>query len=180
MREHERHHATAIDKAIAKYGSGSFAVEVVDTAETVDELNRKEREWIAFYDCIAPKGYNLCEGGDNTQGFHHREESRRKMSESKSRKYKGAANPFYGKQHSEESKRRMSETHKGMAHLTTEQVDNLRKSHYRAKVRNVETGEVFDSVQDAANAYGVKATHITRVCRGKRKTTGGFHWEYAA
>ena len=61
-----------------------------------------------------------------------------------------------------------------MVHLTDEQVTNLRKPHHTVKVLNVETGEVFNSVKAAAEKYGLKDTHITRVCKGKRKRTGGF------
>ena len=62
--------------------------------------------------------------------------------------------------------------------MTADQVERLRMSHHTVKVRNVETGEVFNSVKEAAREYNLKETHITRVCKGKRKTTGGFHWCY--
>lgn len=65
-----------------------------------------------------------------------------------------------------------------MAHFTDEQVANLGKSHHTVKVLNVETGEVFDSVKAAAEKYGLKDTHITHVCKGKRKRTRRFQWEY--
>lgn len=177
--EHCRHSSTAIDAAIAKYGIESFDVEQIDTAETIEELNEKEIYWIQFYSSMAPNGYNLCEGGDNTIGYHHKDISKRKMSVAKSKMYVGEGNPFYGKKHSSESKKKMSEKRKGLAHLTQEQIDTLRASHRTVKVRNIDTGEVFDSVKAAAERYGLKDTHITRVCKGKRKRTGGYRWEYA-
>lgn len=178
MAEHLRHHTTAFDKALQKYGADGFVVEQIDTAETLDELNQKEAYWIRFYGCVLPNGYNMCDGGGNTQGYHHSEESKRKMSKSKATIYIGADNPFHGKKHTEESKQKMSAARKGMAHLTEEQVAKIRLSHHTSKVRNVETDEVFCSIKEAAERYGLKDTHITRVCKGKRKTTGGFHWEY--
>lgn len=38
---------------------------------------------------------------------------------------------------------------------------------------------VFASVHAAFKATGISTSYITRVCNGKRKTTGGFGWEWA-
>ena len=46
------------------------------------------------------------------------------------------------------------------------------------KILCVETGEVFDAIVDAANKYCINAGNIGRVCEGKRKTCGGYHWRY--
>jgi group I intron endonuclease len=48
---------THFARAIRKYGPKNFIVEVIDTAETQDELNRKEQYWIREYDSIR-HGYN--------------------------------------------------------------------------------------------------------------------------
>lgn len=178
IREHARHRFIAIDKAIQKYGIEMFNVEVIDEAKTIDELNEKEIYWIKQFNCIVPNGYNMCNGGDNTIGFHHREESKRKMAESKSKMFIGENNPFYGKTHSEEQKKKWSEARKGLKHLTAEQIKHLRESAYKVKVLCVETGEVFKSIREASLKYNIKETHISRVCRGRRKRTGGFHWRY--
>lgn len=48
------------------------------------------------------------------------------------------------------------------------------------KIRCVETGEVFKNGTLAAKTYGLKnSSHICACCKGKRKTAGGYHWEYA-
>ena len=39
-------------RALDKYGVDSFEWNIIDTAETRDELNRKESYWIEFYDTI--------------------------------------------------------------------------------------------------------------------------------
>lgn len=178
MEEHKRHNKTAVDLAIQKYGIENFRVEQIDSASSIEELNEKEIYWIEYYNCLIPNGYNMCNGGSNTNGYHHREDSKKKMSVKKSMMYVGEGNPFYNKKHSEKSKMRMSEKRKGLAHLTDEQIMNLRKSHYTVNVRNIETGMIFSSIKEAATYYGLKETHITRVCKGKRKTTGGYHWCY--
>ena len=46
------------------------------------------------------------------------------------------------------------------------------------KVLCVETGIEFDSVTQAAEVVGCSISNLSNVLKGKRKTTGGFHWEY--
>lgn len=52
--------------SILKYGIENFKVEILCQCETIEELNKKEKELIALYgsDDYA-KGYNIEEGGDN-------------------------------------------------------------------------------------------------------------------
>lgn len=44
--EHIRHNYIIVDKAIHKYGIDSFVVEIVDSASSLKELDKKEQEWI--------------------------------------------------------------------------------------------------------------------------------------
>lgn len=176
MDEHIRHNYIVVDKAIRKYGIDSFVVEVVDSASSIEELDKKEQEWIEKCDCLLPKGYNQTFGGSTSKGFHHRDESKQKMSISKSEAYKGEGNPFYGKKHSEESKAKMSRSRKGRV-LSEEWKEKIGKAQ-RKKVINLDTDEVFDSVKSAAEHYNLKDTHIVRVCKGKRKKTGNYRWSY--
>lgn len=178
MKEHLRHRTTYFDKAYRKSNIDNFKVEIIDRAENIEELNKKEKYWINYFKCLIPNGYNMCEGGENTMGFHHREESKKKMSITKSKMYLGENNPFYNKTHSEEQRKKWSKLRKGMSHLTEEQKIKLKESHFTKKVINVDTKEIFSSVKEAAEKYNLKATHISRVCNGKRKRTGGFKWKY--
>lgn len=178
MKEHYRHDFIVIDKALKKYGTDSFLIEVIDNANDINELNEKEKYWIYKLNTLAPNGYNQCFGGDNSCGFHYRDESKNKMSESKKNKYQGIGNPFYSKKHSYESKLKMNSKRKGMSHLNEEQVKHLRESHFVRTVKNIDTGEVFDSIKEASERYRINPTHITRVCKGRRKMTGGYRWEY--
>lgn len=174
--EHKRKKKALISQAIKKYGINNFDVEVIDSAKTIDDLNKKEIQWINHYNSLTPNGYNQCEGGGNTSGYNHKEESKLKMSEAKSGMYLGENNPFYGKTHSEESKQKMSAARAGRT-LTDEWKKKIGKSCQK-KVVNIDTGEVFESVKSAAEKYDLKDTHISRVCKGKGKTTGGFRWKY--
>ncbi len=56
---------TYFGKALQKYGESSFDWEVIDTAETQNELDEKASYWIEFYQCTDPQhGYNLKGGGE--------------------------------------------------------------------------------------------------------------------
>lgn len=46
------------------------------------------------------------------------------------------------------------------------------------KVKCIETGEVFNSAIEAANAKGWSFSSISRVCSGYRKTIKNTHWIY--
>ena len=176
MEEHVRKNSIPVDKDIEKYGIENFDIKVIDVATNEEELNDKEKLWIRKLNCMLPKGYNQTFGGKTTKGFTHREQSKEKMSKAKSKLYVGSGNPFFGKRHSEESKEKMSKARKGRK-LTTEWKEKIGLAQ-RKKVINLDTGEVFDSIKSAAVHYELKETHITRVCKGKRKTTGGFRWAY--
>ena len=146
--EHQRKKNSLIGKAIKRYGIESFTIESIETVTTIEMLNNREIYWIKHFKCMIPNGYNQCEGGNNTIGYVHREESKQKMSEQRK-----------GRTLSEEWKRKIGES-------------------CQKKVVNLDTGEIFDSVKSASQKYNLKDTHISRVCKGKRKTTGGFRWQY--
>lgn len=46
-------------------------------------------------------------------------------------------------------------------------------------VRCKETGMVFNSITEASAKTGADLTKIILVCKKQRRTSGGFHWEYA-
>ena len=45
-------------------GIENFWYEIIETTENYDE---REAYWIAYYDCMLPKGYNKLSGGDGAQ-----------------------------------------------------------------------------------------------------------------
>lgn len=46
------------------------------------------------------------------------------------------------------------------------------------KVLCVETGIVFESVNEASRKTSIFHYNISMVCNGKRKTAGGYHWKF--
>ena len=74
---------------------------------------------------------------------------------------KGENNPFYGKHHTEESRKKMSTPIIGT---------------------NLKTGETreFVGAREASRVLGLDFSSITKCCKGKLKSTGGWRFEYAA
>jgi group I intron endonuclease len=96
--------------AIQKYGWDNFEHIILFENLTEAEAKTKERELIAeYHTCVYdnPKmGYNMTMGGEGLLGHIHSEETKRKMSESRS----GENNPWYGKHLPEETKKKLSES----------------------------------------------------------------------
>lgn len=108
--------------------------------------------------------------------------------------FSGERNPNYGRKHTEEARRKMSEANIGH-HPSEETKQKISRSMMGKfvgrprpegggrppkKVLCVETGEVFDSVADAARAKDIykSKSNISAACKGKFKQCGGYHWEY--
>ena len=62
---------THLGRAIKKYGVESFSFEIIDTADSIAELNEKEIKYIAKYSSIMPNGFNIESGGRNAPMAEH-------------------------------------------------------------------------------------------------------------
>lgn len=52
-------------KALQEFGKNNFICELIDTAESLGELNSKEEYWVEFYQSRNPLiGYNVKKGGE--------------------------------------------------------------------------------------------------------------------
>lgn len=67
---------------------------------------------------------------------------------------------FLGRKHSEQSK------------------EKSRASQHKKQVYCVQLDKVFAGIHIAAKELSLHQCHITECCQGKRKTTGGYHWQY--
>lgn len=55
--------------------------------------------------------------------------------------------------------------------------ERIRQAHNK-KIRCVELDRIFNSQKEAAAELGLDQGNISRVCRGKANTTGGYHFEF--
>lgn len=65
-------------RALRKYGVENFKYEIIDTADTYEELNKKEIYYIQKFNTLVPNGYNVIDGGNNALRPHS-EETKRKL-----------------------------------------------------------------------------------------------------
>ena len=153
-------------KAIEEYGKDAFVIEQIDNGNNREELNRKEIAWIKRENSITPHGYNVDKGG---YSIEYSEESKRRMSQNHA-DVKGKNNPMYGKQHSGKTRKLISDR------LTGKYTGKTSFNH-RAVI-NLDTGERFDTATEAANAYGVTVSTLTKTCRGVQKRTANCRWAF--
>lgn len=46
------------------------------------------------------------------------------------------------------------------------------------KVRCIEKDVIYEALREAERQLGIPTTNISKACKGKIKTAGGYHWEY--
>ena len=166
--------------AIIKYGWNNFEHFVLLDNLTLEQANYYEKIFIALFDTTNPeKGYNVALGGNN---IIHSEETRKKISEHHA-DFSGEKHPMWGKHHSKETKELIRQKALGRkaSNETKEKISKATKgsNNPRAKqVQCIETELIFNTVKEASQFYNVDNSSICKVCNGKQKTAGGYHWKY--
>lgn len=208
-REHGLSYNSHLLNAIEKYGFKAFEViEEFDIAYSKEELDELEIKYIKEFNCINPNGYNHQEGGKShkldeetrqkistkNKGKVRSEEAKKRISEGRkgikfteehvknmslSRKGKrcseetknklriansGENNYFFGKHFTEEHKKHLSEAHKGQNGIP---------------IYCEEFEEVRSSASEWGKQLGINRASITNCCKGRRKSTHGYHFHYA-
>lgn len=138
--------------SIQKYGWDNFKHEILKDNLSKEEANYWEKYYIKEWDLLNPnKGYNHKEGGE---GGKLSEESKMKISKNHSRYW-------LGRKHSEEYI-----------------FERRKNANNCKKIICIETQRIFNSMAEASREMNLSYSHITEVCNNKRKTTGGYHFEY--
>ena len=123
-----------------------WKVDIVFDNLSWEDACKKEIELIKKYgriDLGTGTLVNLTDGGDGSLGFKHSEKTKLKMS--KTRK---------GRKHTEE-------------HKSKTKISMLGKNC--KKIINTETGEIFKSVEEAANSIGISRVALSLKLTGKSK-----------
>ena len=101
--------------SIRKYGKASFVWEIIDVANTLDDLNAKEKQWVQYYRTEGVVVYNNREAGGNKT---HSPESIEKMKAAQKLRHattkvggwkRQDGGPMKGKKHNNETKEKMSQ-----------------------------------------------------------------------
>lgn len=163
--------------AIKKYGWDKFEHEIICENLTKEQACTAEIELIAYYNANDPEfGYNLSSGGESGSGVKCTDQKKEKIRNSRL----GEKHWFYGKHLSEEHRRKIGEKIKGKS---VSEETKLKQKAIATKLRGksvicVETDIIYPSTAEAARLTNINRTGIIHVLRGKRKTAGGYHWEY--
>lgn len=176
--------------SIKKYGWDNFSHEILFENLSKEEACNIEKQLIKEYNTQDKKyGYNVLEGGTapilpeeicnkisnalkgnkNGLGKPCSEEKKKKISQSQK-----------GRKLSEEHKKKLSLAKKGKKGnpCSEETKKKISDSHFKKQVLCVELNKVFPSIQECARQLKLHATFICKCCKGKLKTTGGFHFKY--
>nr|UWI13312.1 MAG: GIY-YIG catalytic domain protein [Bacteriophage sp.] len=163
-----------IHRSMAKYGEENFTLEIIDFADTYEELKEKEKYWIKQYDSMnREKGYNLTEGGDGTFGRMHSEETKDKIRQK-----------AIGRKVSEETKKKMSEAQKKYKDAHKAHADAIRVLNQKAVVAYDLEGNIveeFNTTKECAEKYNTSSTTIKYYCRSEQpKVAKKFNiiWRY--
>lgn len=77
-----------------KYGTENFDFQIIDMAESKEDLDVKEIYWIKELNAMIPQGYNIREGG--SRGLLAKS-SKQKISKANKGRFVGENNPGYGR-----------------------------------------------------------------------------------
>ena len=152
------YHAAPFYKEIKRVGWHNIKHEILYSNLTVEQACDLEKIVIADFDSANPeKGYNIQKGG----GYNgrHTEETKKKISQSESLKYK-----------SPEHRKHLSESKQGTKHPQARPV-----YQYDIDGRFLKK---WDYMNEAAKALGASRGAISAVCHGHQKRASGFIWSY--
>lgn len=168
--------------AIVKYGWDNFSHEIYAKNLSQKVAENIEVELIAHYKANDRRyGYNHTDGGDGTKGFTPSEESRAKMSISRS----GEKNFWYGKNIPEYAKKKMSESRKRLCEnpetlVMMRRVNPNKKTVYQYSPEGTLI-KVWESARQAEKELmpGARMEAVRKCCGGDCKSAYGYIWSYA-
>lgn len=156
---------TRFCEAIAKYGWHNFQHEILYTGLSRKEAEKLEIELISYYKTADKEhGYNTDYGGISKRGFS--DEHKKKISKAS-----------FGKTVSGETRAKMSKMMTGSGNPMYGKKRPIDIFKNRKMVMCVETGVIYESVNDASRKANVQQSDISKAVNGKLKTAGKFHWK---
>ena len=178
----KQHNAdTKFARAIKKYGWENFSHEIIGVVysstrqQLAYDLDDWEMYFIHKYDSYY-NGYNSTQGG--TQGKVVSDDTKLKITQART-----------GTTHTEETKQKISQNSKSGQDSVKQKIANsmsYEKNPRALRVMCKNTGQVFDTIKQAAEWCGLRSTSdIIYCCKGKSKTAGKhpetrerLHWIY--
>ena len=187
-----------LNRAIKKYGRENFKKEIIEWCSSSEEVNNKERFWIAKLDALNPKiAYNIAPGGDG--GFLGEEVSKRVGLKLKGRKLpkevcEKMSKAMKGKKKSKEQIEKIRKALTGRKR-TEKEIENMRKAAlklyeegFESPIQisiyqyDIKTGDFINSYRscsEASRMTGFDRKAINNACLGITKKSNKFIWSRA-
>lgn len=192
--EHLRHldtENTYFHRAIKKYGKENFSWEIIDSeASSLGDLREKETHYIQIYNTLSPNGYNITQGGENPSFENRRDYN---YGNNPSAKpvinlttlivYDSIKRAAEENQVSPESIKKAIKNNTPCCNSLWELYDETKiyntpkkpiSQNSRKKVKNIKTGEIFNSISAAADKYHIARKTVRDSCNGVKAG----NWEY--
>lgn len=194
--EHLRHahnENTYFHRAINKYGKENFLWEIIDdTSKSLKELKEKETYYIQYFNTLAPNGYNISTGGETPKienrrnyNYGNNPSAKKVINLTTLKIYDTVKRAAEENNVSVESIRKAIQNNKPCQNCFWDYYDENKKyekiipskkesKNSRKKVKNILTGEIFNTISAAAEKYHIARKTIRDSCNGDK--TGD--WEY--
>ena len=187
----DKDHNSPIHLAIAKYGENNFTLELLENCDKT-ELNEREVYWIRLLEATKNGNYNILTGGQDRIKFDDKPVELYDLtgkyvktipSATLTAKELGVSrNSIYGVLHKErptckgyqmkyaEDKRTIIEP------FISKQGGALRVAQINPTTNQII--KIFNSIAEASRETGADSSTITKVYKGKLKTTKSYKWAY--
>jgi group I intron endonuclease len=168
-------------KAISTYGIEAFKWEQIDTAITTNELAKKEKEYILEYNS-KEQGYNSDSGGGIQKTVYQYDISTGVLVNKYSNLTDAGATVNLTKQDLSKVCLSVNKVSNGYvwsysSTFPTDLKDHREKVVFQLTLEGTLITE-YKSVSEASKLTGCNKTSIAKVCRGERKSSGGYFWRY--
>ena len=169
--------------AILKYGWNNFKHEVLFSELTKEEAEQKEIELIKYYKSnLRQYGYNIDNGG-NSIGKHSNE-TKLKISKSHIGIHAGNKNPCYGrtgKKHPMYGRTGDKNPMYGKIRTGEQCYKKIKEKCSIPVNQYTKDGQfikTYSSTMEVEKELGIYHNTISKCCKGKYKSAGGFIWRY--
>ena len=161
----ERFEKRPLYSAMNKYGIENFSVE---TIEETDNPEEREKYWIEYFGSFK-NGYNATLGGDGKRYLDY-DLVEKVYNETKSVKETSALLNIDSSHVSDILKSKGYNPTRVRAEMSQKPVAKI-------DLKTDEILEVYSSIQEAEDKNNTNR-HINKVCKGVRKSAGGYGWKY--
>ncbi|WP_159950913.1 NUMOD1 domain-containing DNA-binding protein [Polaribacter septentrionalilitoris] len=172
----------SFQNAIATYGLDAFKWEQIDEATTIDELAKKEKEYIIKYNS-KEVGYNMSGGGEIKKAVFQFDILTGKLVDKHSNLTDAGAVIGLSKQSLSKVCLSVNKASHGFywSYEFKEYFEPIKDKRKKGVQQYSLDGKLIDefiSVSEASKKTSCNKSGIAKVCRGERKLCGNYIWKY--